>query len=323
MREFAQHILRLNTDGSIDPTFNSADATVTLVANPSPYNADVEVRTIAIQPDGKILLAGFFGAFGGSAHPGIARLLTDGTLDPGFAPITLQFDPGAAELGLWAKPAIQTDGKILIAGDFNGLNGVAAPGVARLNSNGTLDGTFNATGFTRSAFDVPIRGVVVQTDGKIIIGGKFNVTGGAQGVPLVRLNSNGSLDPTYVYPTINFRRIRDLILQPDGKPIAISTSVYRFNLDGSVDSTFSQPLLVDTNLLPNPEGFTLNLQSDGRILIGGRFNQVANSTGVNVPRWCVARFNSDGTLDTTHTTFHETAAKTNPTSFARQFDGTT
>ena len=232
--------------------------------------------------------------------------------------------PTQTNRGLWAAPAIQpTDGKILIAGDFSGVNGVAAPGVARLNANGTLDGTFNATGFTRSAFNVPIRGVVVQTDGKIIVGGKFNVTGGAQGVPLVRLNSNGSLDPTYVYPTINFFRIRDLLLQPDGKPIAISTSVYRFNLDGSVDSTFSQPVLVDTNLLQAPEGFILNLQSDGRILIGGLFNEVANPTGPALPRWSVARFNSDGTLDPTHATFHETAEKTNPTSFARQFDGTT
>ncbi len=324
MKEFAQHILRLNTDGSIDPTFNSADATTTLSANPSPYNFNVEVRTIVIQPDGKILLAGFFGAFGGSAHPGIARLLPDGTLDSGFAPITLQFDPGGPGHGLWAKPAIQTDGKILIAGDFNGLNGVAAPGVARLNSNGTLDGTFNANGFTRFSFNFPIRGVVVQTDGKIIVGGKFNVTGGAQGVPLLRLNSNGSLDPAYAHPTINFNRIRNLALQPDGKAVALSTSVYRFNIDGSLDSTFSQPVLLDTNnnLIP-PEGFTLNLQSDGRILIGGLFNEVANPTGPALPRWSVARFNSDGTLDTTHATFHETAAKMNPTSFVRQFDGST
>ena len=142
-------------------------------------------------------------------------------------------------------------------------------------------------------------------------------------MPLVRLNGNGSLDQTYVYPTIDFIRIRDLVLQPDGKPVAISTSVYRFNIDGSVDSTFSQPVLVDTSASQAPEGFTLNLQSDGRILIGGLFNEVGNPTGPNLPRWSLARFNSDGTLDTTHATFHETAAKTSLTSFARQFDGTT
>jgi hypothetical protein len=85
------------------------------------------------------------------------RLLANGILDPGFAPITLQFDANTNEHGLWAAPAIQTDGKILIAGDFSGVNGVAAPGVARLNSNGTLDGTFNATDFTRVGFG-PIRG---------------------------------------------------------------------------------------------------------------------------------------------------------------------
>src|SRR6266446_4012622 len=83
--EFAEHILRLNTDGSIDPTFNTADATTTLAANPNipftsiPFNSGIEVRRIAIQPDGKILLAGFFGAFGGTVHPGIVRLLANGT----------------------------------------------------------------------------------------------------------------------------------------------------------------------------------------------------------------------------------------------------
>ena len=68
--EYAEHILRLNTDGSIDPTFNSADATTTLVANPSANGVGGEVRRIAIQAGGKILLAGFFGAFGGERASG-------------------------------------------------------------------------------------------------------------------------------------------------------------------------------------------------------------------------------------------------------------
>jgi len=248
--ENAQHILRLNTDGSVDPTFNSAGATVTLSANPVLPN-DIGVRAIAIQPDGSILLAGFFGAFGGIAHPGIVRLLADGTLDPSFAAITLQFTLNPlVELGLWAKPAIQTDGKILIVGDFEGVNGTPDPGVARLNSDGSLDTTFNATGFTRFSPSRPIRGVVVQGDGKIIIGGDFAITGGAPDVPLVRLNSDGSIDQTYIYPpggsTFFGSRIRDLVLQPDGKPIAVANSVFRFDTDGTLDSTFSIPVLLDS-----------------------------------------------------------------------------
>ena len=81
--EGVEHILRLNADGSIDSTFNPA-ATVSDSANPS-NGLTAEVREIAIQADGKILLAGFFGSFQGTTYPGIVRLLADGTLDPSFA----------------------------------------------------------------------------------------------------------------------------------------------------------------------------------------------------------------------------------------------
>ena len=324
MYEYSDHILRLNTDGSIDSTFNTAGATASLTANPlTPFNA--VVRATTIQPDGKILLAGFFGDFGGAGHPGIVRLLADGTLDPGFAAITLQFS-SEVEFGLWARPAIQEfDDKILIAGDFEGVNGVASPGVARLNSDGTLDLTFNATGFTRFTLTRPIRGVVVQSDGKVIIGGQFKITGGPQDVPLVRLNSDGSLDQTYVYPTGGgsvFGRIKDLILQPDDKPIAVSNSVFRFNTDGSLDATFRNPVLQDSSPSGFPNSFSVNLQLDGKVLIGGIFSDVDGSPP-NDDHFGVARFNSNGTLDTTLATSHKTAEKAYPTSFARQFNGLT
>jgi uncharacterized delta-60 repeat protein len=323
-----ENILLLNTDGSIDPTFNPAAATM-FFANPLAHGGGV--RAIAIQPDGKILLAGFFGEFEGVAHPGIVRLLADGTLDPSFAAITLQFTLNPLkEFGLWAKPAIQPDGKILIAGDFEGVNGTPDPGVARLNSDGTLDMTFNATDldFTRFAPNRRIRGVVVQSDGKIIIGGDFAVTGGAPDVPLVRLNSDGSIDQTYIYPTggsLFFgSQIRDLVLQPDGKPIAISKSVYRFNTDGTLDSTFSNPVLIDNSPLDFPQAYTLNLLPDGRVLIGGSFSDIDDGSGTsNDDHWSVARFNSDGTLDPSLTTSHKTAEKAHLTSFTRQFDGST
>ena len=276
-------------------------------------------------------MAGFFGEFAGTVHPGIVRLLADGTLDPGFAAITLQFTSNPfstyVESGLWATPAIQPDGKILIGGDFDGVNGVTNPGVARLNPDGTLDMTFNATGFVRFAPNRPTRGVVIQVDGKIIIGGEFNVTGGAQDVPLVRLNSDGSIDQTYVYPTgggLFFGRIRDLVLQPDGKPIAVSKSVYRFNTDGTLDSTFSNPVLIDSSPVDFPQSYTLYLQPDGRILISGTFSDVDDGSGIsNDDHWGVARFNSDGTLDPALTTSHKTGERAHLTSFARQFDGST
>ena len=159
---------------------------------------------------------------------------------------------------------------------------MAAPGVARLNSNGTLDGTFNATGFTRFSFDRPIRGVVVQVDGKIHYRRPNSTLPAApRTCPLVRLNSNGSLDPnpTFILRSTSFESAI-WYLQPDGKPVAlehlrsiVSTSMAQWI------RRFSQPVLVDTSALQAPEGFTLNLQSDGRILIGGLFNEGDESDG--------------------------------------------
>ena len=322
--EYSDHILRLNTDGSIDPTFNTSGATISLAANPTTSNGGV--RAIVIQADGKILLAGFFGDFGGAGHPGIVRLLADGTLDPGFAAITLQFQ-AENEYGLWSKPAIQAfDDKILISGDFEGVNNVPCPGVARLNPNGTLDPAFNATGFTRYLLTRPARGVVVQSDGKVIIGGEFKITGGPQDVPLARLNSDGSLDQSYVYPAGGggfFGRIRDLIIQPNDKPIAGCNSVFRFNTNGSLDATFSNPVLTDASLFGFPQTYSLTLQANGKVLIGGTFSDVDDGGSSNDDHFSVARFNSNGTLDTTLTTSHKAGEKAYPTSFARQSNGLT
>jgi hypothetical protein len=85
---------------------------------------------------------------------------------------------GDGTCGLWADPVVDPDGKIIIAGDFITVNGASRTCVARLNANGTLDETFNPSGFTPRGFNAgqpqPIRGVVIQSDGKIVIGGSFN-----------------------------------------------------------------------------------------------------------------------------------------------------
>ena len=92
-----------------------------------------------------------------------------GTLDP-------TFNPGnGVDLSVYSI-AVLTSGQILIAGDFSSVNNVAFPGIARLNSDGTLDSTFNVSGFTRN---VPIRGLALQSDGRIVIGGSFSSATGA------------------------------------------------------------------------------------------------------------------------------------------------
>ncbi|MBA3352247.1 MAG: delta-60 repeat domain-containing protein [Blastocatellia bacterium] len=157
-----QQILRLNGDGSIDPSFN-----IPVVA--AGFGI---VRAIVIQPDGKILIAGFFDTFSGLARQKIVRLLADGTVDSSFTPP--QFEGN----GIWTRPVVLANGKILIAGDFTSVNGAANLGVARLNVDGSVDSTFQATGFNRDF--TPIRGMVVQSDGKIVLAGRFEFGTGSE-----------------------------------------------------------------------------------------------------------------------------------------------
>src|SRR5205823_3540662 len=137
-------------------------------------------------------------------------------------------------------------------------------------------------------------------------------------LPLVRLNADGSADQSYGYfgsmdtADSTFFYMRALVIQPNDKVVGVENSVFRFNsTDGKLDNTFRQPdLLIDQlslNTLPEtfpsiPEAFTINLRSDGRILIGGTFSDVDDASGpANGERWSVAEFNSDGTLDSLKT----------------------
>src|SRR5439155_13008972 len=147
-------ILRLNSDGSIDPTFGPAQAT-----------DGGEVRIITVNADGTIFVGGRFAAFNGVPTGGIVRLLSNGTVDPTFAPVTMTCGAntfgGDGNCGVWAAPVIDSNGKILIGGDFISVNGVSVPGIARLNSDGSVDTSFNPSGFRPLRFPDsprPVRG---------------------------------------------------------------------------------------------------------------------------------------------------------------------
>src|SRR6185295_12405433 len=145
---------------------------------------------MAVQADGKILVGGTFtmlggGGSGSTARSDLGRLNADGSLD-------ITFDPGAN--GAVNAIAVQPDGKILVGGSFTMLGGGGTGTtprnfIGRLNADGSVDLTFNpgASG--------PIWGLVVQPDGKILVGGSFATLGGGSRHFLGRLNANGSLDP--------------------------------------------------------------------------------------------------------------------------------
>jgi uncharacterized delta-60 repeat protein len=174
-------IARLNGDGSLDTGFQNGMAGV---AGAEPY-----CFAVAVQSDGKVLIGGSFATVNGVARNCIARLNDDGSLDTGFQ----NGMAGANHRVL--SVAVQSDGKVLIGGNFDTISGVARNRIARLNNDGSLD-----TGFMNglSGADNSVSTVAVQSDGKVIIGGTFTAVNGGAPSRIARLNSDGSLDTGFL-----------------------------------------------------------------------------------------------------------------------------
>ena len=270
-------------DGSIDPTFDIPNITGT-------------TRAVAIQNDQKILVAGRYSIDNGiNYHVILSRLNTDGSFDSTFT-MGIDHSPfyGIAALD------IQKDGKIIVAGEFKNYNGKALNGLARVNTDGSLDTSFHiGTGVDHS-----INALKIQEDGKIVICGGFHSYNGHTMNNLARVNSNGSLDSTFKIGkgagslSSNFGTIRTCSIQKDGKIIIggyfisyngrTRNHIARLNTDGSLDETFKQGFGADEYVAASA------IQEDGKIVIAGLFRRYSN-----IPINYVARLNTDGTLDTT------------------------
>ncbi len=269
--------VRLNADGSVDQSFN----VVGNFANGSFAN----ISTIVPLANGKILIGGNFTIVNGQSVNRITRLNSDGSLDSGFNV------GGIGPNGTVLSIAVQTDEKILATGNFYTFNNTPRQGVVRLEKNGAVDPSFVAP-FSSTNGSVPK--VVLQPDGKILLGGGFTLTNGAQRSGVVRLNSNGSLDDGF-NSSSNYI-INDIVVQPDGKILVGGNfsgfngvsmrNIARLNTDGSVDTTFN------VRSGANSTVSAIILQSDGKILIGGDFTTVNG-----IRRGRLARLNSDGSLD--------------------------
>ncbi|HUM46144.1 MAG TPA: SBBP repeat-containing protein, partial [Chitinophagales bacterium] len=166
---FPDGIVRLDASGNIDPGFNGY--------------ADGEVTDIAIQPDGKIILVGSFQYVNGVPHRGIARLNIDGSLDNTFRAIGIS---DAVSLENYpAKIALQGNGQIIIAGIFSSVSGTGRVNLAKLNSDGTIDCTFDPELST----NFPISSLQLQANGKILIGGDFTTYDGVTRNGFARVNN--------------------------------------------------------------------------------------------------------------------------------------
>ena len=263
-------IARLNADGSLDSTFIS-HRFVAELDHPDNSDGYITVLAVTVQSDGKVLVGGFSysGTCGdGSCIPSsswfVTRLNPDGRRDTNFAQAGggLIFYNESHETV--RALAVQPDGKIVVGGDFTDFNGAPRNGIARLNSNGSLDTSFNASIGVRPGNPHEVNSVVVQADGKVLIGGSFFAVNGTNRSNIARLNSNGSLDSSFNPPVGGY----PLALQPDGK--ILLGGYARLNADGSLDASFNQ----GPASAWGGEIRSIALQPDGNILIGGSFTTV-------------------------------------------------
>ena len=256
-------IARLNADGSLDAGFQS-----------SMTGANGDVRAVAVQPDGKVLIGGAFTTVNGTNRTSIARLNGDGSLD-------LTFNPGSGATNGAVYAVAVRAGKVLIGGSFRKVNGVTRNGMAQLNADGSLDGNFqlNLLGAGASG---SVYAIAVQADGKVLVGGDFTNFNNTARYRIARLNAfDGTLDSFQNSMAGADAEVHSVVVQPDGKVLVggyftrvngtTNCAVARLSpADGSLDSTFiPDPSSLFAYPYSQVEGIAL--QTDGTVLLGGWF----------------------------------------------------
>ena len=308
-------ITRIETSGELDTAFNSNLGTGagSFSANP------IDVYSVVVQPDGKILVAGIFDAFSGVAQQGLVRLNSNGTPDTAFNANVANLIDRTEDIYYINSLAVQSDGKIIIGGNFNNLlDSVGTPytyiHLARLNSNGTIDETFNAGPDVYP--DNIVRKIVVQPDDKILVGGDFT-TWSTAGSPVsvgrvARLMPSGLLDTTFntALGTGADSTVRAIAVQSDGSILiggnftsfnGTTCDIARVSSSGTFDTSFNTN--VGTGVGAGEFIFSISVQSDQKILVGGGFSSWNGATVGDI-----VRLNSDGTRDTAFTTANGTGA---------------
>jgi len=299
-------LVRYNTDGSLDNTFNgTGKVTTSIVAGSDGASC------MAIQTDGKIVVGGY--AVVSSEGFALARYNTDGSLDTTFngtGKVTTAIGTGESAI---ASVVLQSDGRILATGSVNATTNRDFV-VARYNPDGSLDGALNGTGIVMTSVgngNVHARSIALQTDGKILVAGVTSI-GLGNYFALVRYNVNGTLDTTFnstgkvVTSVTSTGFLNDsassVVLQSDGKILVSGYSnngsnydfaLVRYNSDGSLDTTFNGTGKLTTSISSSSDfAGSMGLQSNGRIVVAGYVSRFANSD------FAVARYNSNGSLDT-------------------------
>lgn len=295
-------VLFAQYDGALDPAFGTGGKVIT------DFQQHDYAYAIALQPDGKIILAGY------STVPlnpntnyvfAMARYNSNGTLDNTFGiggrdTFDLGFTTSYDETA-WSM-ALQPDGKIILAGNhFNANNDFA---LARFNSDGSIDNTFGNNGVVMTNFGTQdgIWGVALQSDGKIVACGFSGLIPTQNDFALARYNSDGTPDITFGtngLVTTDFgdrEEAWSIKILNDGKLLVGGFSGFdfalaRYNADGTLDNTFGGTGKVTTDFVGNDCGRALIVQNDGKYVLWG-YND-----SDYVYNLAAARYNTDGTPD--------------------------
>ena len=273
-------IARMNVDGSLDGGFSVAAGGIA-----------GDVLAMALQSDGKVVIGGTFTHVGGVARNRIARLNVDGSLDASFA-------PGYGCDGAVRGVAVDAAGRILACGEFGHFNGSRRQGLVRMSSDGQIDYSFfpyapTLAGDQGCAFEGVVNCLVLQPDGRIVLGGSFTAYNGTSRKNLVRLHTDGTLDSGFDPGAAVGLLPAAVALQSGGKIVVGGAYGFgkidyllRLNSDGSLDPDFGGGANFDGAV------FGLHVDASDRILVGGGFGSFGGTK-----RTRVARLASDGSLD--------------------------
>ncbi len=298
-------LARYNTNGTPDTTFSGDGNIITDISG-----SDDVAKSVAIQSDGKIIVAGYT-RNGGDMDFALARYNNYGTLDENFGTngvVVTNLRAAADDYAFGI--AIQDNDKIIVAGySSNGSNNDFA--LVRYNPNGTLDKTFSHDGIVFTSWgtsDDRAYSVAIQSNGKIVLAGKSDINGNYD-YATARYHPNGTLDAffgsggkviTYLGSWYD-DCARSIAIQDNGKIIVAGYSYYgsdddfslvRYNPNGTLDTSFSGGGKVITDFYGyDDHAYSVILQNDGKIVLAG-------TSYLNGYDFALVRYSPNGTLDT-------------------------
>ncbi len=295
-------VARLNADGTLD----GFDPGLAITG----YNGSTPaVYALGLQANGQVIAAGTFNVLGQTPGGGVARLNADGSLDATFNAGSGVLDAGGIVGHAEAVVALP-NGQVLVGGTFVSFDGARVHGLVRLNPDGSVDATFNPGGAGVSyngGTAADVKAIVVQPDGRILVGGSFAAYDGVAAGDIVRLNADGTIDPTFQagaavpFDSADFQSVEALALQPDGQILVGGTfhtfdgasvpHLVRLRTDGSLDLNY-----YPANGVTLSEVASIIAQPDGSALVGG---QVYIPQGlIYSPGDGLALINADGSQNT-------------------------